>query len=182
MSGLGKERREARDERLLDVFYETVEHVPGGQSIAESYVDHGAELHVHFGLRRSETETGQLCAVFERPERMSEFLVRDTGVNPLGPHRERGDRDDVPVLVDAVELSDHPQRFVGRYLSVVRLRPLDLCLCGWGGEAYGTRVVALRLLGDGEADASPVGFGEHLYGVAREVPGDRVERRHEVVR
>lgn len=49
MSGLGKERREARDERLLDVFYETVEHVPGGQSIAESYVDHGAELHVHFG-------------------------------------------------------------------------------------------------------------------------------------
>lgn len=182
MSGLRDIEFEDAEDRRPEVL-----HAPlkiGGSwvnSVAEAYTEHGAELHVHVGMGGAKVEASEFGVVFERSEGVKPLGEGTDRLLPLRAHRQRWDNKYMPVLVDAVEFVDDSERLLGRYLSVVRLRTLDLCLRGLRGEPSGTWVVLPLVQSDGESDAAPFSLSERWYRGGREVIDDRIERRPQVV-
>lgn len=140
-------RNDLRSDVVQDVPQDAVNVVMGADShvLAERYRVGELALHLHFGVRRVNAETGDLCAVFERRVRdrhvysgyLSELSNRVKNqvaalVSLMGrKHRPSQDApDDVQntVSVYAGKFVEMPEPMISRRSpDLERLQPLDTC-------------------------------------------------------
>jgi hypothetical protein len=103
-------------------------------TLAESYVEGGCELHVHFRAGTVEGRiVGDWCAVFNREVDWLDFLGSNAVGDKIGDGSQ-GKHHDMrqAVLVHYGKPVELPEGIVPELLSsVVRLLGLDFCLGGW---------------------------------------------------
>lgn len=168
---------------------------------AESYVEGGCELHVHFRAGTIEGRIlGDWCAVFNREVDWFDFLDSNTVGDKIADGSQ-SEQDDMrqAVLVQYGKLVELPEGIVPELMpSVVRLQPLDFCLCGWmdapkhlieffqvlAGENRELGVPRnctrqrLPLVGDGKLKGEVVESGAE---VVKAVPDDEAKVRRRLV-
>jgi hypothetical protein len=161
-----KERGEARQNLVHDVVSDSRQNLkyirPLGHRSFERYAELEIELHVHFSAWAVAvgTETEQFCATFHRSSRLLHSDFEAGVAADVGSSERKKRQVEQAMLVDVREFVKNPQGVTGVVLpSVVRLQPLDFCLCAIRDVPDSPLATPKALAILGYRELHPLGYG-----------------------